>query len=68
MEDLSKLSLKKLNELFAEAAWSEHYAIDGANTDRAQYFSERSYLLAVEICNRRDANAAKRALKAATQN
>lgn len=67
MEDLSKLSLKKLNELFASASWSEHYAIDGAQYDRAEEFSNRSYLLAVEICNRREANAAKRALKAAAK-
>lgn len=31
MEDLKKLSIRKLLALYTETAWREHYAIDNAN-------------------------------------
>jgi hypothetical protein len=51
--ELEKLSLKKLRELFSIAVHGEHYAIDGANYDRAEAYRNESYLLACELEKRK---------------
>lgn len=58
--ELEKLSLKKLNELFEIAVYGEHYAIDGANYDRANFHANNAVILAGVIGDRKKANATKR--------
>ena len=61
--ELEKLSLKKLNELFEIAVYGEHYAIDGANYERAAIHKNNAVELANEIMIRRKSNAEKRIQK-----
>ena len=59
-QQLEKLSLKKLRELFSIAVYGEHYAIDAANYDRANSHAYNAVVLADVIGDRKTANAKKR--------
>lgn len=61
--ELEKLSLKKLKELFEIAVYGEHYAIDGANYERAAAYRNESYLLACELEKRKEISWTKQVAK-----